>query len=93
MQHYDDIGASGERRRVAGFLITAISAIAVMADRRDAQPSSHLHRRILARIIGEDDVVDDVLRNFVEGPFQRLSGVVGRQHHCDFVVRDHRMSP
>ena len=69
MQHYDDIGASGERRCVAGFLITAIAAIAVVADRRDAQASSHLHRPIPARIIGQDDVVDDVMRNFVEVRF------------------------
>ena len=88
MQHHNNIGTSGERRCIAGFLVAAVSPVAIVTDRRDAQASRHLDRGVLASIVRQDDVVDDVVRNFVEGPLERLGGVVCRQDYRNLFVRE-----
>ncbi len=54
-----------------------------------AEPAGEVDGVIHARIIGEDDVVDDVARNLRDRLLQRASGVVGREHHADPLSEQH----
>ena len=53
----------------------------------DAQASRHRDRGVLAGIVSQNDVVENVMRKFVEGLLERLRGVVDRQQHRNRFVR------
>jgi hypothetical protein len=59
---------------------------------RDTQASRHCDSVILARVVGKNNVVDNVVWNFVDGLLERLGGVVGRQHYGNLFVREHQTS-
>jgi hypothetical protein len=44
---------------------------------------------VAARIINEDDIIDDVKGDFAVGLLQGFLGVIGRQDDDDFFVMDH----
>ena len=81
MEHDDDVGPVLERFEVASLLITTVAAVMPMRDDLQPQPPGNLDRVILAHIVDEDDVVDDVLREIAIGPLKCLRGIVGRHGH------------
>jgi len=58
---------SGQHLGVASFLVAAVSPVAIVADRRNTQALRQRDRGVLASIVSQDNVVDNVMRNFVEG--------------------------
>jgi len=59
VQHDDDVGAAPERLRVAGLLVAAVAAVAVVDQRVDAEAARDLGGLVLAGVVGEDQVVDE----------------------------------
>jgi hypothetical protein len=90
MQHHDDIGPSCQRCRVAGLLVGAIAAVPIMADRWNTEFLGQLDRVVVARVVDQNDIVDDFVRNFVKGSLEPLRGVVCGQHYRDLPICQHR---
>lgn len=88
MKHHNYISTPGQRRCLTGFLVSAIAPVAIVSDRRDAQVLRHLDRGVVAGIVGRDDIINNLARYFINGLFEPVRGVVGRQHYRDFLVRE-----
>src|SRR5690606_11534086 len=87
-----DLLPPAERFPIAGLLIAAVAAIAVMEEGLDPQAARHFHGRIGALVVDQDHTVDDVVRQLLVGSFERHGGVVCRHHDADAVALDHLVS-
>jgi len=80
MQHHHDIRTPRQRRRVARLLVAAIAPVAVMPDGMNAKLRRQCHGGISTGVIGQDDVIHNVVRNFRKSLPQRRGGII-RGHH------------
>ena len=71
VQHDHEIGAVLERHPIAGFLVPAIALVAVVPDCEDIVLARNADRVIGAAVVDQDDVVDNVLRDFPQRPLER----------------------
>jgi len=83
VQHDDDVGAHLEGTVVAGLLVSAVSAILLVNRDVESEVVRDVDRLILRHVVDQNDVVNDVVRNVVVGPFERECRVVGRHHDHD----------
>ena len=78
MDHHDDVGAPLERRPVARLLVCPVAPVARVDDDVDPETARDLDRPVPGRVVHEDDVVHEVLRDVVvrllEGPLRVVSG-------------------
>jgi len=87
------IGPHGERMAIARLLVRAVSPVGFVHQVPKAELPGDRHRLVAARVVHQQDVVDDVVRNFGVGAPQRLRGVVGRHHDHDALAVQHRSGP
>ncbi len=92
MNHDHDVGAARQGDRVAALRVGAVAAIAGVDQNVDAKLCCDLGGLVAACIVDQDDIVHDLHRNFREGSFDRLAGVVRRHHHCNLEPVDHSLS-
>ena len=85
MHHHDDVGAVAQGEAVTGFLVAAVAAVLRMHVHDHAvEAARQFHRVVLARIVDDDDQVDDVVgHDFAPGLLDGVLGVVGGHHHND----------
>ena len=61
----------------------------VMAQRGNAELVRDAGRFITAGVVGKNDIIDDIARDFVEGLPQGFCRVIGRQHHDNALTGEH----
>jgi hypothetical protein len=83
VQHDNNVGAQAQSSGIAGLLIAAVSPVAVVTDGVQAKFMGQIRCSVGAAIVGENNLVDDVVRNLVNSLAQRANGIVGRQNNCD----------
>ena len=89
MQHHDDVGAEAQRLGVAGLLVAAVAAVALVHERVQAEPPGDLDGVVVARVVGDHDRVHEVQRDLAVGLLDRARGVVGRHHDDDLLAVEH----
>src|SRR5208283_5101462 len=92
MEHDDYVGAEIECRLVAALLIRTVAPVLVVPDRDEAEALCLFHRVVAARVVHQQDLVDDRTVELADGPLQSLSGVVGRKHRSDLFPVEHAAS-
>src|SRR3984885_13674216 len=93
MKHDDDLCASRQSGRVACLLVSPVAAVLIVPDAVEAKLLSEFERVITTGIIGQDDVIHDLARNFSDGASQGLAGVISRQDHRYSFVIEHQLTP
>ena len=87
MDHDHDVAAHlGHRSLIAGLLIPAVAAVALVHDHADRQRPGQLHGAIARTVVDEQDLVDPVLGDVVEGRLERLFRVVGGKDGDHFLL-------
>jgi hypothetical protein len=74
---------------IAGLLVAAVAAVAIVHQRADAQRAREARRCVARRVVREDHVVDDLVRDRVERAPQRLLGAIRRHHDRDAPAVQH----
>ena len=75
MEHDNDIRAPRQRSRITGLLIVAVAAIGRVLDCVDADLSRDRRRVVLPVVIGQNDLLDDVVGNLGIGRDRGSSAV------------------
>ena len=77
MDHHDDVGTEGERQAVARLLVAAVAAHLLVAVDGEPERAGEANRVVRARVVDEDELVDDLAVDLADGAGQRAPGVVG----------------
>ena len=89
MDHDDDVRAALERDRVAGLLVAAVAKVAVVLDVMEAELARERDGLVLARVVDEDDLVDDLVRELVVGALEGPRRVVRGHDDHELPAVDH----
>jgi hypothetical protein len=76
MKHHNNIGTSGEGGLIAGLLVPAISSILLVPYCMNAYFICEICGAVGARIVGQDDVIDDLSWDFINSSAQGSDRVV-----------------
>src|SRR5262249_47996841 len=79
VQHENDVCAVGEGGVVAGLLVSAVAAVLLVNDGGQAEFAGDIDGVIAASVIDEDDFVDAIARQIIDGGLQGRFGVVSGQ--------------
>ena len=55
----------------------------------NAELACHLHRVVRARIVNQDDIIDNLKRDLAKCRFKRPPCIVGGQHNTNLLVCNH----
>jgi hypothetical protein len=89
MQHYDNVRAPRKRSLIASLLIRAIAPVFIVPYYVKAEfPSKH-GSVIRTRVVGQNNVVNDLQRDLIHCSLYRFSGIVSRQDDCNLAVVEH----
>src|SRR6186713_1482475 len=91
MKHHDDIRVQPERFGIAGFLIPAVPEVLLVKKHAQPQAARNFDSLVLAGVVYEQNRVDDVLWNFLNGFFESTSCIVGGQHNGDSLAVQHQV--
>ena len=83
MEQDDDLGAVLERPQVAGLLVAAVAAVALVDVGGDAQPARQRGRAVRAGVVDEDQLVRHAAGDVRHRLGERRLGLIGRQRDCD----------
>ena len=87
MKHDYHVSSGGEGEAVAGFLVTAVTAVLrVNFNPHAIERPGNGGRLVTTGVIDQDDFIYDVVRNhFIVGLAQGPGRIVGGHHHDDFL--------
>jgi len=83
VEHDDDVRAEAERLGVAGLLVRPIAAVGCVDECPQADALRNFDGLVAARVVRDDDLIDQIERNLPVGLFEGPGGVVGRHHDRD----------
>ena len=89
VQHHDDVRARGERGGIAGLLVGAVARVGAVADRLQPEALGDGERRVVAGVVDEEHVIDDVVRDCAIARLEGLLRAVGGHDDDCALTVDH----
>jgi hypothetical protein len=86
MQHHHYVRAARQRRGVASLLVAAVTAVLVMPERLDPKLLGQFGGIVQTCIVYQYYVINNIVREFVVRPLQRLRGVIGGKNDDNFFI-------
>jgi glyoxylase-like metal-dependent hydrolase (beta-lactamase superfamily II) len=92
MDHDNDVRPEFQGRPVTALLVPAISQVFLVDDGFDSDAKGDFRRAVVAGVIDENHVIDDLERDLAVGLLERIFRVVGGHHHDDHFTVHHNLS-
>ena len=92
MDHDNDVRPEIQGRPVTALLVPAVPQVFLVDDGFDSDAHSDFRRAVVAGVVDENHVIDDLERNLGVGLLERILSVIGGHHHDDFFTVQHGLS-